>query len=64
MNKIGISKIEIKEIASKYNITDEKVINFITEVVNTNNSIIEQYLNKDYLDTISKDSALRTRRIR
>lgn len=64
MNKIGISKIEIKEIAKEHNITDENVINFITEVVNTNNSIIEQYLNRDYLDTVSKDSALRTRRIR
>lgn len=64
MNKIGISNIEIKEIAKEHNITDENVINFITEVVNTNNSIIEQYLNRDYLDTVSKDYALRTRRIR
>lgn len=64
MKRIGITSEEIREIASKHNITDENVISFITEVVNANNSIIEQYLNKDYLDTVSKDSTLRSRRIR
>lgn len=61
MKRIGITSEEIREIASKYNITDENVISFITEVVNTNNDILEDYLSKEYLDNVNRDMQLRIR---
>lgn len=64
MNNIGLRKEEIENIAKKHNITDEEVINFITDVVNTNNSIIEDYLRRDYLDTVNNDFEQRARRRR
>lgn len=64
MRDLGIKKEDIEIIARKHNIKDENVINFISEVINTNNSIIEEYLKSEYLDTVSQEFQQRGRRIR